>query len=166
MSATQKSGLAANSKGHLCLHPDTDNAYSLLTRVNEGQACVIAKGVIPAAKRVSNITSKLRRFGFVSLDPLDSFFDELPEDELSPSQQFAHSQCRTFPSYLCPSFPRTSWPAFLGSISKPQATCVRIGHQQVGNIHHRRLVAHVSSCAVSRTENPPPQRTRHGRISD
>ncbi|WP_417554406.1 type II toxin-antitoxin system Phd/YefM family antitoxin [Microbacterium sp.] len=56
---------------------------SLLHDVEAGEEVMIARGDRPVARLVPLQTSDQRELGFVPYDVPDSFFDALPDDELS-----------------------------------------------------------------------------------
>lgn len=58
------------------------NLSALLSEVEAGQEIVIARGDQPIAKLVPLAAAGPRELGFVSWTIPDSFFSDLPEDEL------------------------------------------------------------------------------------
>lgn len=65
------------------VHDAKTHLSALLRRVEEGEEFVIARGESPVAKLVPVEKRARRKLGFVDYDVPDSFFDPLPEDELS-----------------------------------------------------------------------------------
>jgi prevent-host-death family protein len=56
---------------------------ALVARVETGDEVVIARGSHPVARLVPLAASGRRELGFVHITVPDSFFEPLPEDELS-----------------------------------------------------------------------------------
>lgn len=65
------------------VHDAKTHLSALLRRVEAGEEFVIARGESPVAKLVPVEKRARRKLGFVDYDVPDSFFDPLPEDELS-----------------------------------------------------------------------------------
>lgn len=56
---------------------------ALVADVEQGDEVVIARGTKPVARLVPLKSSGRRDLGFVQLDVPDSFFEQLPDDELA-----------------------------------------------------------------------------------
>lgn len=56
---------------------------ALLASVEGGEEIIIERGATPVARLVPLHRTGVRELGFVSYEVADSFFDELPDDELA-----------------------------------------------------------------------------------
>lgn len=65
------------------VHEAKTQLSALLAEVEQGAEVVIARGSKPVARLVPVRRSTERELGFVAYHVPESFFDELPEDELA-----------------------------------------------------------------------------------